>query len=258
MQRHVFRMRSAALAAVLLATLAARPALTVNVEGVQLTALDVANMTVLALDGSGLMRNATMKVPGDMPVSQPYFYYAGRDAKGMPIVWIAKSIDGRNDAIRPELQREEVGVAIVAVLDSGIDPNIFAKQREPIIDKLHPLIAATGGDPERINRLGLELADAIRQMSDLTVAQSTADRKWMFATLTTSMTRAQVYDALRSRGLQASSASGRAFPADGPATVTLAGSFEPGCSFSNAVAITFDATNHVEKLDYGIPTPDCL
>lgn len=238
--------------------LAARPPLTVTVDGVQLTDRDVAILSVMVIYGTGAMQHPLSKAPSEMPPGSPYIYYAGKDDKGAPIVWISDSTKEKLPGAAGELQREQEAVAIVTMLDAP--PATTGPQRPlPAIDALHPLYAAAAGDPQKLNRLGLALADAIRQMSDLTVARSADDRRWMFATLTPAMNRAQVYAALRGRGLRATAQNGRVdFPADGPAIVTLDGAFEPGCSFSNTVTIAFDATNHVEKLDYGAPIPDCL
>ena len=238
--------------------LAARPPLTVTVDGVQLTDRDVAILSVLAIYGTGAIQHPIAKAPSEMPSGSPYIYYAGTDEKGAPVIWMSSQMNEKSQSAAGEIQREQEAVAIVTMLNAP--PATTGRQRPlPSIDALRPLFTAAAGDPLTLNRLGLALADAIHQMSDLTVARSADDRRWMFATLTPAMNRAQVYAALRTRGLHATEQSGRAdFPADGPAIVRLDGAFEPGCSFSNNVTISFDATDHVEKLDYGAPIPDCL
>ena len=246
------------LVAVTLPTPVPRPPLTVTIQDFSLTDFDIGQMTVLMIDGSAFLSKAIPKSRGEMPGSSRYFYYAGKDARGIPITWRTAEALPRVGTARNEEIRESEAVAVIAVLDSGIDPNVFADQRKPTIERLHPLYAKNARDLTQLNALGLALADAVKQMSDLTVARQAEDNKWVSAEVKPSMTRAEVYDALRERGLAATTQDEHTnFPESGSAIVTLPGAFEPGCYFSTKIALSFDSNDRLTKTSIR-DVPDCL
>jgi hypothetical protein len=105
----------------------------------------------------------------------------------------------------------------------------------------------------------LLVAFAARAASEPAARDWAADRRWIFANVQAGLPRDAVYALLERRGLHATDASERQpKPSRGPAYVTLAGESEPGCSFTHRIAITFDASDRVKKLDLEPPHSNCL
>jgi hypothetical protein len=212
----------------------------VTIEGQQMSYHDVLELTGYVLGAMTYFRDAVTKAPADMPKDSPFFYYAGKNAAGKPVIWMSSSVNDPNKkpiaSQSSEMQREEQTAGLLASLGAG--------KGSP---KWQSVYAAIENDPSRLAGIGAELQTAMTDMSTAIVAKSAADRKWMFANLTEGMSQAQVDAALRSHGLASKSG-----------VVTLPGAFEPGCYFSTKVTMAFDASGRLYKMDLSQPIPDCL
>jgi len=236
------------------------PWLHIAVEGHDLDKADlddVMRLTFRGLLGDPMHRIAgpksVPKEPRDMPAVARMVWYAGKDASGQGLLWYA---DFGKDAPRlsnPQMAEQKVeqnAAGILAALDAGDGEALWRS-----------IYAAVPSDAEHREQLGLEMANALVEYSVQSVAHSEADRKWIFRNITAGMTRADVYAALRAHDVHIGDPFppvAAAPPASGPARVYLQGPFEPGCSFSRDITLTFDAADRLEKMDLGEDTPNCL
>ena len=191
------------------------------------------------------------KKPEQMPSFARYAWYAGRDPNGKPIIWMSVAPEGkkkRPDAVDAEVRRQLTAAGILYALDAGAGGPTWQQ-----------LYHALPDDPAARTAFAGEIIAAVRAASDWTVAKSTADRHWIFANVRAGLSRQQVYARLDTRELTATDESEKIQrPPKGLAYVRLPGEFQPGCSFSNTVTITFDARDRVYKLDLSPPKPNCV
>lgn len=223
----------------------------VTVEGEQLSYKDVIELTVLSLDAIGIASGALPKPPDQMPKETPYYYYAGKELTGKPIIWVSSAIAGKTSppaSVTAEIQREAEAASLLAMLDLGKG-----------LPKLHAIFEKVRTDNRRVAALGPELADAMKEMSEKTVAYSETNRHWIFANIQAGTPGVRVYEMLNAHGLGATAASGKQQDAaQTPIVVSLPGSFTPGCYFSRNVIITLDRSERVYKIDLSQPIPNCL
>lgn len=191
-----------------------------------------------------------LKDPKEMPTFAPYTWY-GRDSSGTPALWFSTAtpdLKSASSEVRAEASREGTAAAILIALVEG--------QGGPLWQRLYRSVP---DDPKARNDFAREITTAFRYASDWTVAQSAANRKWLFSNIRAGLNRQQVYTLLKARDLQATKAPDQPRkPPNNADVVELPGAFEPGCSFSNHVTITFDASDRVKKLDLSPPIPNCL
>ena len=194
---------------------------------------------------------AVPKNRGMMPAFAPYAWYAGRDKDGKPLIWVVAPLDPRtakSAAVEAEARREYAAARVLIALDFG--------KGGPTWQRLYH---ALPGDSAARNAFAIETVDAAVTASAWTVAKSDADRHWIFSSIQAGSTRQAVYALLDARGLSATDPSERSTkPPNGVAVVKLDGAFEPGCSFTHIITITFDADDRVKKLDLAPPHPNCL
>jgi hypothetical protein len=226
------------------------PPWNISVGGQRLTWDDIGQAMLLEFGASARVEQV-LKKPEQMPAFAPYAWYAGRDQHGKPIVWMADApgeTKNPSDAVVAEARRQRIAAGILAALDAGAGGRTWQRLYHALPDHGAARAAFAG-----------EIIASLRAASAWTVAKSEADRHWIFANVRAGLTRPQVYALLDSRELTATDSSERTKrPPKGPAYVLLPGYFEPGCSFSNTVTITFDAGDRVYKLDLSPPKPNCL
>jgi hypothetical protein len=218
------------------------PPWTISVRGEAVSENDIAQVLMLELGAAAL--KPVVKDRAQMPALAPYAFFAGRGKDGKPVVWAsgARAGDKRApDALHAEARREMLAAGVLAALDGGLGGATWQR-----------LYATVRDDANARTDLGLKIVDAVGAASDWTVAKSAADRRWVFANVPAGMARRDVYALLDTRAVRTTK------PASGEAYVDLPGAFQVGCSFSNRITITFDATDRVKKLDLEPPKPNCL
>jgi hypothetical protein len=224
------------------------PAWNIRVGGEAVTLRDVGQAMILVF--TARRGQPASKDPKEMPSFAPYTWY-GVDSSGTPALWFSTATPNLKSAsteVFVEVSREGTAAGVLIALVEG--------QGGPLWQRL---FHAVPDEPKARNDFAREITTAFRYASDWTVAQSAANRKWLFTNIRAGLNRQQVYTLLKARGLRASKALD--VPPEPPSNsdvVELPGEFEPGCSFSNHVTITFDATDHVKKLDLSPPIPNCL
>ena len=225
------------------------PPWSISVGGQSLAWPDIVQALRLEFGAGGI--EPVRKDPKQMPAFAPYAWYAGRDTNGKPIVWMALPPGVKNklsDTLEAEVRRQRTAAGILFALDAGAGGSTWQR-----------LYHALPDDPAARTAFAGEIIAAVRAASAWTVAKSTADRQWIFANVLAGLSRQQVYALLDARELTATDDSERTTkPPSGLAYVKLAGYFEPGCSFSHTITITFDANDRVYKLDLSPPKPNCL
>jgi hypothetical protein len=222
------------------------PPWTVTVAGQPVTIDDVGQALAMEMAMSGLQ--STPKAPSAMPSFAPLVWYAGRDSTGRPIVWRRSGPIAADGTERQESIREFAVAAILVQLDGG--------KGGPTLQRLFRGLPDDAGARVRFAR---EIEAAVQSASAWTEASYVANRRWVFANVHAEMTRRDVYLLLARRGLRPTDQSQRgSSPDTGVAYVTLAGAFEPGCSWSHTIAITFDSSDRVRKVDLAPPHPNCL
>jgi hypothetical protein len=226
------------------------PPWNISVGGQRLTWDDIGQALRLEFGASARIEPIP-KQPEQMPAFAPYAWYAGRDPHGKPIVWMTVAREGKktsSDAVVAEARRQRIAAGILLALDAGAGGTTWQRLYRALPDHGAARAAFAG-----------EIIASVQAASAWTVSKSEADRRWIFGNVRTGLSRPQVYALLDSRELTATDASERTTrPPNGPAYVRLPGYFEPGCSFSTTIAITFDAGDRVYKLDLSPPKPNCL
>jgi hypothetical protein len=182
------------------------------------------------------------KDAADMPATSGYVWYAGKSS-GKPEIWILRLPQNSDPTPneQAEMSRQQTQAEILAVLDAGAGG--AALQRA---------YAITPTDVQSRLALAREVAQALRDASVQTVAQSVVDQRWVLTHIPVGTPRSSVSQTIASRHL-----AGRVTSA-GTFVVSFPGQFVPGCSFSTELTFTFDAADRVEKIDTGKPIPDCL
>lgn len=244
MRARIPRVAVCALAALIIAA-GNEPPATVTVDGVPLTYRDVLQLTALYLGSVGFTQRGIIKQPADMPKAAPYVYYAGRDAKGKPIVWVSTAVHDPlpktlSAAQQAEMMRELEDVGVIVTLQLGQGNADLRRVYEKVKN-----------DPAGLTSLGAALGRAMSQMSARTVQYANDERRWIFAHVHAGTPRSRAEAMLHAHGLSASE--------QGHTTVvSLPGAFEPGCYFSRNVTLTFDRYKRLYKIDLSQPIPDCL
>ena len=178
---------AAAIAAAVFAVSAPQP-VHVEVNGVQITRRDFANLLtgILSAVGAQQIRNV-VKPFGDMPPNARCLFYAGRDsATGREIIWTSGAIDKCG---HPSATSQYVAAFSLAALDAGF-----------IKEPWRSLYRDAGTDDAR-QALGVKIARSIDEASDRQGRITQKEITWLSRNIRPGVSRAYVYDALRSRGL---------------------------------------------------------
>ena len=214
----------------------------VSVAGQVLAPADVGRLTVEMLRIYSRARYL-QKDAADMPAASPLVWYGGKGS-GKPEIWILRSLQ-RQAAMSPreeaELSRQQSQAQILAVLDAGDGGAALERA-----------YAKTPPDAQDRIALASEIVQAMQDASAQTAAQSVVDRRWVLAHVPAGTPRVAALQAIASRQLAVRTSS------DGTVVVSFPGQFEPGCSFSTELTLTFDVGDLLEKIDASEPIANCL
>jgi hypothetical protein len=220
------------------------PPFRVRIEGKGVPPSDLIDLEI-GMIGASQRLTGVQTDAASMPQAAPDVWYAGNDTKqpGKGIVWFSRSADQNSAAFR----KQQTVALVLRALDEGFGGKV-----------LQSLFAATSQDTASRVRLGGDVFGAMQSASDQTVQFSTKMQTWLLAHIKIGMTRSAVYEMVKSQNVRIYDWDYGGRISRPVAIIALPGAFEPGCSFSTNVTLTFDSGDRVDKIELSKPIPDCL